>query len=232
MLAWTPSYWFFALFNQLNGSLPPTFAWLAATAWIGLAAAVLGAAAALLLCYLRTMRKTVEEPFIVPAAHGLHRGLPFGSSLHAAILSFSIRSIARSRQHRLALAFYLSLVLAIALSWLHGNLSAAGPRPLDPDVLIASFLMMFLAVFGLRNVFKLPISLTANWVWRTTQLCPPEKYIAATRSSLVLLGVIPIWVVVAALSTNFTPFTQVAAHLIVLALFGLLLVELSLVGFY
>ncbi|MGA7856629.1 MAG: hypothetical protein WCA11_01795, partial [Terracidiphilus sp.] len=35
VLACSPSYWFFALFNQLNGSLPSELAWLAWRAWIG-----------------------------------------------------------------------------------------------------------------------------------------------------------------------------------------------------
>jgi len=232
VLASNPSYWFFALFNQLSGTLPPSFTWLAARAWMGLAAAALGATASLLLCYLRTMRKTVEEPDLVPAARGFHWHLLFGSRLQTAILLFGLRSLTRSRQHRLAFAFYLSVVLAIALSWLHANLSAAAPRPLGPDVLIASFMMMTLAVFGLRNVFALPISRTCNWVWRTTQLSPSEKYIAATRDSLFFLAALPVWIVSAALFLAFKPWSLVAAHLAILALFGWIFVELSLIGFY
>jgi len=161
-LALNPSCCFFAFFNQLNGTLPLSSMWLAARAWIGLTIALLGAAAALLLCYLSTMRKTVEEPDLVPARRHLHWRLHLGSRLRAAIVFFGLRSLTRSRQHRLAFAFYLSIVLAIALSWLRSNISAASPRPLDPGVLIATFMMMVLAVFGLRNVFALPISLTSR----------------------------------------------------------------------
>ncbi len=232
VLEWLPDYWFFAFFNQLASSLPSAFSWLAARAWIGLAAATFGAAVALLLCYLHTMRKTVEEPDLVPAPGGFHWACNFGNGLRAAIVLFGVRSLMRSRQHRLAFAFYLSLVLAIALSWLRDNLSSAAPRPLDPGVLIASFMMMTLAVFGLRNVFALPISLTANWVWRTTQLCPPEKYLAATRSSLLLFAVLPVEFVSAALSVDFGPWSHVAAYLAILPLFGWIFVELGLIGFH
>jgi hypothetical protein len=93
-------------------------------------------------------------------------------------------------------------------------------------------MMMIFAVFGLRNVFSLPISLTANWVLRTTQLCPPEKYIAATRRTLLLLGVFPVWMVSAVLSLSFRPLYQVAEHLAVLALLGCILAEISLIKFY
>ena len=230
-LEWLPDYWYFALFNQLAGSLPPAFAWLAARAWIGLAVAVIGAASSLLLCYLHTMRRTVEEPDLMPAPRGLHWARHIGG-LRSAIVLFGVRSLTRSRQHRLVFAFYLSLVLAIALSLLRDELSSAAHVPLNAGFLIATFAMMTFAVFGTRNVFSLPISLTANWVWRTTQLFPPETYITATRSSLFCLAALPVWLVCAALSLAFRPWLQVAAFLAILALLGWIFVELGLIGFH
>jgi hypothetical protein len=232
IMAWSPSFWFFALLNQLNGTLPVDLAWLARKAWLGLFVALFGAVSSLFLCYLRTMKKTVEEPDLVPGARGLHWTPSFGSSLQTAIVLFSVRSLTRSRQHRVVFAFYLALVFGLALSWLRTDLSSQGPRPLTPAVLISAFMMMNLAVFGLRSVFSLPISLTANWVLRITQLCPPEKYIAATRRCIWLLAVLPVWLVSAGLSLSFRPWHQVAAHLAVLAILGSIFAELSLIGFH
>jgi len=232
VLASSPSYWFFALFNQLNGSWPAQFSWLASRAWIALGLAVTGAASSLLLCYIHTMKKTVEEPDLVPGADGLHCMPSFGNSLQTAVALFSIRSLMRSRQHRVAFAFYLAFVFALALSLLRGKLATPAPAPVSMDLLISTFLMMFFAVAGLRNVFALPISLTANWVLRTTQLRPSEDYIAATRRTLLLLAVAPIWFLSFALSFRFRPITQVAIHLAVLALLGGILAELCLIGFY
>ncbi|MGO9337938.1 MAG: hypothetical protein ACLPY1_10565 [Terracidiphilus sp.] len=231
VLACSPSYWFLATFNQLNGSLPPQFAWIAFRAWTGLAVAVAGAASSLLLCYMHTMKKTVEEPDLVSGG-GLQWMPSIGNTLHTAIAHFSIRSLARSRQHRVAFAFYLAFVLGIALSLLRGEVAAEAPRPLSLDLLIPTFLMMFFAVVGLRNVFSLPISLTANWVLRTTQVRPSQDYVEATRRSLQLLAVLPVWLLSAALAYGFRPVSQVAAHLAVLALLGFILVELCLIGFY
>jgi hypothetical protein len=98
--------------------------------------------------------------------------------------------------------------------------------------LVPTFLMMFFAGVGLRNVFSLPISINANWVLRTTQIRPSQDYVAATRRSLQLLAVVPVWLLSAALAFGFRPVSQVAAHLAVLALLGIILVELCLVGFY
>jgi hypothetical protein len=232
VLLWSPAFWFFALFNQLNGSLPAAFAWLAWRAWIGLAVVVSGAIVSLLLCYLRTMKKTVEEPDLVPGTRGSHWAPGFGSPLQTAIALFSVRSLTRSRQHRLALAFYLALTCSVALSQLRSDLAYAAHGPLTADFLTATFLMMSFTVFGLRSVFSLPISLTANWVWRITQLQPSEKYLAGTRKSLLCFAVIPVLLISAALSFPFRPLTQDAAHLAVLAIAGWIFVELSLIGFY
>jgi hypothetical protein len=232
VLAWSPSFWFFALFNQLNGSLPTTLEWLARRAWIGLGVVLSAATASLLLGYLRTMKRTVEEPDLVPGARGPHWAPRFGSPLQTAIVLFCGRSLTRSRQHRLAFAFYLALIFSIALSSLRNELSSAAVRPLNADFLTATFLMMSFAVFGLRSVFSLPISLTANWVLRITQLCEPESYVSATRRALLLLAVVPAGLLSALLSLPFRPFHHVAAHLAVLALVGWIFVELSLIGFY
>jgi hypothetical protein len=232
LLSWSPSLWFFVLFNQLNGSLPAPLAWLTRRAWIGLATVFLGAAASLWLCYLHTMRKTVEEPDLVKNAWASRWAPRFGSRLHTAIVLFSIRSLLRSRQHRLAFAFYLALISSVALYWLRVQFSTAGRHPLDAGFLLATFMMMSFAVFGLRSVFSLPISLTANWVLRTTQLWPSEKYLAATRRTVLVLAVVPAWLISALLSLSFKPLPQVAVHLAVLALIGWVFAEIALIGFY
>ncbi len=230
-LASLPTFWFFALLNQLNGSLPPELSWVAQRAWIALALAVTGALASLLLCYLKTMKKTAEQPDLVPGAGGLHWTPRFGSALHTAIVNFCLRSLARSRQHRVVFAFFLSLVFAIALSWLRHEIVAPGPEPISTDFLISTFLMMTFAVLGLRGVFSLPISLQANWVLRITQLQATKNYFAATRLALLLFAVVPTLMVATLLSLNFRPWLHVAQHLAILALLGCLLVELGLYKF-
>jgi hypothetical protein len=229
---WSPPYWFLALMNQLTGTLPPWLNWLAMRAWIGIGISTTGAALSLLLCYLQTMKRTVEEPDLVPGAGGSHWTPRIGNLLQTALVLFSLRSLTRSRQHRVAFAFFASIVFAIALSMLHAELPPRKTIPVSMDYLIPTFVMMGFATYGLRSIFSLPISLTANWVLRTTQLRAPEKYFAATRITMFLFAVAPVWLVSAALAIPFTPFNAVAGHLVVLALFGSVLVELCLIGLY
>lgn len=230
VLACNPTFWFFGLFNQINGTLPEPFMWLAWRAWIGLAIVVLGAILSLTLCYWRTMRKTVEEPDLIPGSRRLRFTPRFGSSLLGAVVLFCARSILRSRQHRLVLSFYFAVISSIALFWLRIELSTREYIPLSADYLVATLVMMAFAIFGLRNTFSLPISLTANWIWRTTQLSPPEKYIGGTRWSLLLLAVLPVWLISALLSIRLRPISHIVTHLAVLILVGWILVELALIG--
>jgi len=232
VLAWSPSFWFFALFNELNGSLPPQLNWLAARAWISLVLVVAGATTSMLLCYFRTMKKTVEEPDLIPGGRGWHWSPRFGNALQTAIVLFSLRSIVRSRQHRLAFAFYLAVICSIALSWLRIELLGAGPAPLNAEFMTDTIVMMGFAVFGLRSVFSLPISLNANWMLRTTQLRASEEYVVATRRTMLVLAVLPVWFISALLSLPLRPLHEVSGHLVLLALLGWIFVELCLIGFY
>lgn len=227
-----PSLWFFGLFNQLNGSLPPELGWAAERAWIGVGLSIAGAIVSLLLCYRRTMRKMLEELDLVPGRHHFDWAPRLSSPLRTAVVLFTFRSILRSRQRRLAVAAYAAVAFLMALPWVHIELSSPTPLPLTADFLTATFIIVSLTVLCLRGIFSLPISLTANWVLRTTQLCPTEKYVAATRLTLLLLGVAPAWLIAALLSIRLRPWHEVAIHLLILALVGWLLAEVALINFY
>ena len=225
-----PSFWFFALFNQLIGRLPPALEGLAARAWVGLGVVVCGAAASLLLCYLRTMKKIVEEPDLVPGSRGWHWAPRFGNALQTAVVLFSLRSLARSRQHRVVYAFFLAIAFAIAVSTLHNTVEAGGVRPLTPELLIESLVMMCLAVAGLRSISSLPVGLRANWMLQVTQLRPSAEYLAATRRAVLVMAVLPMWVLAAALGLCYRPLALVGEDLLVLGLAGSIMADLSLLG--
>lgn len=224
-----PSYWFFAILQELSGHLPAALDGLARRAWMGLPVVVCATGASLLLCYVRTMKKTVEEPDLMPGGRGWSWAPRFGGRLTTAIVRFSMRSLERSRQHRVVYAFFLSVAFAIAVSTLKAELTN-GTRPVTTELLMPTFVMMCLAVVGLRSIFSLPVSLDANWVLQLTQLRASRHYIGATRRALLVMAVLPIWLVSALLSLGFRPWLQVATHLAVLAVVGTILADLSLIG--
>jgi hypothetical protein len=237
LLSWLPTYWFFGLFQQLNGSMLSEFAPLATRAWIGLAVAAFGAGTTLLFSFLYTVRKTVEEPDILPSAGKIHWPQPFRNSLQSAVLLFTVRTLLRSRQHRVVLSFYLGIGFAIALAYIkfplgqHGLSRVAATGQAIVPFFVASILMMCVAVAGVRIVFPLPIALRANWIFRLTELRHASEYSVVVRRSLFVISVVPVWLATGALFFCILPPRIVVEHLFVLGLLGAILVEISMHGF-
>lgn len=231
IVACWPGYWFLALLKQVAGELPPEMSWLAWQAWGALALSILCAVAALIACYRRTLSLITEQPDLEPARSSHQWRLSFGGRLQTVLMYFSIRTLLRSRQHRIALAFVWALVLGFALFLARGWWNAPRPQAIQGTFLSFTLMMMALAVSGMRGVFSLPIALRANWMLRVTQLRSTEEYLAATRRVLLLLAVAPVWLIAAILSLGYRPWTAVGSHLLLLAIFGLLAIEVSLIGF-
>jgi hypothetical protein len=179
LLAWLPSYWFLGLFNQLNGSMHPALAPLAARAWIGLACCTVGAGAALLLCYFRLLGKIVEQPDILPQMRSVSWApfswtARFAAPLTEALTLFSMRTLLRSRQHRMIFSFYLGIGITIVIGYVHATSAGIGPSTTAVSgwFLFGSAPMMTLTVLALRVVSSIPVSLQANWIIRITQFSP------------------------------------------------------------
>ena len=239
LLAWSPSYWFLGLFQQLNGS--PALGLLARHAWMGLGIALSATATAYALAYSRTLRKIVEEPDIVAGTSG-GTWLPrFGNSVVTAIVQFSVRTLARSRLHRIILAFYLgigfALVIAMVKNGAPANQLADAPAA-DPwshvnePLLAASVAMMGFAIIGTRVAFSIPLDLRGNWIFRVTGARRVPECLVAARRSLLLLSAAPVWVASAVCCCWLWPWRAAAGHLAILALVALILAELCLHGFH
>lgn len=239
VLRWLPSYWFLGLFHQLNGSMLPALAPLARRAWMGLAVTALAAAVAYAMSYARTIRQIVEEPDITSGPHGVGWLPGFGNPVQTAVGQFCVRTLARSRQHRLILAFYLGIGLAFTVLLL--PLLATPERPGGPAInlwheantplLTASIMMMALAVMGARVVFSFPMELRANWIFRVVGVHDAGEILIASRRALVLLSVAPVWLISAAVCFWLWPWRQAAAHLAVLGLLGMILADVFMWSF-
>jgi CubicO group peptidase (beta-lactamase class C family) len=234
-ISWIPSYWFVGMYQQLSGSLHPALAPFAWRAWIGLTVAVCATAMAYAASYLRTLRKIVEEPDVSPGFQ--HGWLPrFGGSFETAIAQFSIRSLFRSRQHRMIFAFYLGAGLAFALLFLNAPRELSGPPTGDagnqPSVplLASTIVMMGFWVAGARVVFSLPLDLRANWIFRVMPFRAGPQCLSARRRALFALSVAPAWVISAAALLSLCPWKPAAVHLALLGCLGIILAEFSFDG--
>jgi CubicO group peptidase (beta-lactamase class C family) len=235
-----PSYWFLGLYQQLNGSLHPALAPLARRAWIGLAGVACGTPVLYAVCYWRTLRKIVEEPEITPGLRWTGWLPRFGNQPQTAIGRFIVRTLARSRQHRLILGFYLGIGLAFTSLLLKGSGAAVNNPWRERSMLLwaSSIMMMVLAAVGTRVAFAMPLELRANWIFRIIGTRGGLDSLAANRRALLLLSVAPVWLLTAVclgLGPGIQNMTQNMAqnvgHLAALGLLGMTLADICLLRF-
>lgn len=232
-----PAFWFQGLFETLNGSHLAVMHAFAERAVENAAIALAAAGCAYALSYFRTLRKMVEEPDILPGRHSLAWLPRFGSGHATAVVQFAIRTLARSRQHRMILAFYLGIGFAVMI--LLGRTPEFEKRMMadaaaNPDVAIpllaASVVMMVSWIAGTRVVFSMPMELRANWIYRVMPPAHPTAGLRARRRAGLVLALAPVWLLWAAGFLAMWPPRPAIAHLTLLALAGVLLVEVLIAG--
>jgi pimeloyl-ACP methyl ester carboxylesterase len=249
-----PSFWFLGLFQKLHGAALPNAGMLAERALWALALSTTIAASTYALAYSRNIRRLIEQPDIAPSdrSRPASRLAAFLASkllakqVERAVLLFTARTLARSRQHRLILAAYAGLGLAISLAFARALLFGGsrmyavarryGFRPTswnEPNaaLMTAGLVMLFFAVIGTRAVFSLPATLKANWIFRITAIHSPRAYFTAVRKVLYGVAVWPVLMAMAVAYLMIWPRVPALLHIAILVLAGVILVERSLTEF-
>ena len=226
--AWSPATWFVGFFEQLNGSPAP--APLAHRAWIGLGTAAGVAAVAYALSYFRMLRRIVEEQDIAPAVRGTSWLPRFGSEPVTAVVHFSVRTLLRSRHHRMILAFYLGIAFALTITFLKTPAARQQLGGTQAPLLTASLIALGFWVVGTRVVFSMPSDLRANWTFRLAAAGNGLECAASRRRSLLFLAAAPVWAGSTALMLWSWPWAAAVGHIVVLGFLGAILVEMCLYG--
>jgi hypothetical protein len=177
------------------------------------------------------MRRIVEEPDIVPASAGRSWLPGFGNLFATAVGQFSFRTILRSRQHRLLLAFYLGMgfAFAIFLRTMDEAAQTTG-HTVGLGLLASTVLILLLSIIGARVAFSLPTDMRANWAFRIAPIPAGPEVMIARRRALYGLSVLPVCAGAAAVLFTSWPWQMAAKHVTVLALLGVATAELCLHG--
>ena len=229
LLGWLPSYWFWGMFQELNGSAHgiAELSWLARRAWMGVVIALGGAIAMVMLNYFHTMARVIEEPEIQSEEQRMAWRL--GSSPQRAVISFALQTISRSRRHRMILSFYMGMGFGVMLILLRASMGKQSEMAIA--LLAASALMLCTAAVAMRTIFSMPMKPEANWIFRAAALEPADRYLKGVRSAFLLLGIAPVWCGFSVLLWMMLPWRAAAAHLVLLATLGVILTNLCSGGF-
>jgi len=244
VLRYFPPFWFLALYLDLLPGQPagPLFHEIAPLAWRGLAVAAAAFALTYLTGYWRHARRVMEGVEAGFGAPGLlrrrfdawvnRRLLPH--PLERATFHFITNTILRGARHRLFLAAYAGIALAMALP----AMVRIGARPGLPllmwsaaGLLSVPLTLSFFTVSGLRAAFNLPAELRANWVF---QVCETEErmvHIRAVRKWIVAMGIVPLFAVLTPIEVAFRGWWLAFVHLSYALVLSLVLLNLLLVWF-
>lgn len=244
LLRYFPPFWFLALYLDMLPGRPAgaLFHEIAPLAWQGLAIAAAVFAVTYLTGYWRHSRRVMEGVEAGLGAPGWLRSrfdriinqrlLPH--PLERATFHFITNTILRDARHRLFLAAYGGIALALALP----AVMRLGARPGVPMVfwsaaglLAVPLTLSFFVVSGLRAAFNLPSELRANWIF---QVCETEErmvHIGAVRKWIIVMGIVPLFLLLTPIELIFRGWLLSLIHLTFALLLSLVLLNLLLVWF-
>jgi hypothetical protein len=244
LLRWFPPFWFLALYVDLLPGRPggPLFHELAPLATRALAISSAVFAVAYLAGYRRHSRCVMESLETAAEAPGRVRAwfdravnrwlLPH--PLERASFHFVNNTVLRGARHRLFLATYAGLALALALP----SVFEVGARPgaavftfFSGGLLVVPLTFSFLTVTGLRAIFNLPAELRANWIFQVCESEQRVRHIRAARKWMVVMGIVPLFALLAPFEIFYRGWWQGLVPIVFALLLSLVLMNLLLVWF-
>lgn len=234
-LAGLPQAWFLGLYETLAGTGTPAsheFAFIALAASLGSVglAVILYAS-----CYGVLSRRALEGPSTQGRAHASSSRsrsawrLPGRSPVRRAVRQFAVRTLIRSRTHRMMLAVYAGIALAIVLSSALSVAMVQGGAPLwRPNLAMLSMplVLQFCLMVGIRAIAAVPCEPKARWIFRVCEPADRATAISGTRDAMMWLVVRPTAVFAFAQGIVFWSLWAAAAHALVCLATGALLAEL------
>ena len=144
---------------------------------------------------------------------------------------FTLHALARSGKHRLYVAGYLALGIALASVAAAGPLASGAPAPnLASSLLALQMTLGFCTIAGLRAVVVVPADLRSNWVFRACWTGGLGRYLAGVRRAAVAGVVGPLLVLLLPLHVSWWGWPIALRHLAIGLLASLILVEAAFLG--
>lgn len=156
-------------------------------------------------------------------------GLVFKDSIQLGIFEFIVHTLRRSRRHQ----FYMALVLSASIGFVLTQLvfmfvkrGAGYVHSIQIPLLSLPFILGFCVLAGIRFLVELPVSPSANWVFKMTETSETSGYCAGLKKTVVILFVIPLFGLMAPLYLSIWPLATTVSFLGYCLLVILAMVEL------
>ena len=202
ILYFMPPFWFTGLYDRLLGVADPAEIELSRIALHWLAAVFVISVVSYAINYRRHLRRVMEsQPDAGSALAWTSRvskrfadRVLVRTSRQQAVYWFALRTILRSRRHRLLLAIYTAAGVALVAE---GGVALIGGltnfrQDVSMTLLCFPIMVTFFVVAAVRHGFILPFELQSSWIFRLAQA--PDSYEIATaiRRAAMTLTVFPL----------------------------------------
>jgi hypothetical protein len=165
---------------------------------------VAATAAAYALSYRRHTRRSLEtapssasgKAWIETALAWVADRLVVRSPVERAVFHFVGKTLARSRKHKLLVAAYLGVGLALLIDGLVAVYSRWGYAGIDHPtfaLVSAPLVLSFFLLAGLRVGFAIPAELRANWVFQLTECEQSRECLSGTRKAVMVFAILPLF---------------------------------------
>ncbi len=179
-----PPLWFLAIHQWVTGNREPFVRALALCGVLAPAIAAFAATTTYLWSYRRHRIRVLESP----STPSTREPADWMAALEpdprrAAIASFIVKTLARSRPHRLILSAFTAVAMAV-ISEMFLTLHYAPKAAITIPLALSLFV-----IAGFRYLFRLPVELRANWVFRVNEQGNRLLFLSAVERFLAMFGV-------------------------------------------
>jgi hypothetical protein len=112
----------------------------------------------------------------------------------AGVCAFTIRTLVRSRQHRMLIAVWIGVALALTISAALPMIVRFGVVAFDrPHSALLAGPLIFAALIqtGMRSLFAIPVEIKANWTFRLREPLELAPALSGAAAAMILCGVVP-----------------------------------------
>lgn len=154
--------------------------------------------------------------------------------IQKAIFYFSLRTLQRSRKHKLQLTIYSTLPLGFAITetvYLWMSKGEAYFQELQPFLIAVPLVFYLFIAVGFRMVVMHPICTEANWIFRVAEGDYPTHYMRGMKKAFFIIGILPYFIFFTALYWLWWGPVPALLHSMFCAVNAFLLIELFFVGY-